>query len=170
MEQNKRIICDCYAKKEKKLLGDDPNTPFNQKIVSVNNMYGWLYKEGILEKVAFELKDYSDCTYFAFDVAALLPFREKMKESGVEGSALAIDYIFDCGHSPCEYCGAITLGYLMQTYRDFDGTVSRGWECLLCEGLASHAVLDVYQVKEEKGIKEAVKAAFDFANFKPSDL
>ena len=170
MEQNKRIICDCYTKKEKRLLGDDPNTPFNQKIVSVNNMYGWLYKEGILEKVAFEFKDYSDCTYFAFDVADLLPFREKMTESGVEDFACAIQHIFDENYSPCEYCGAITLGYLMQTYRDFDGTVSRGWECYLCENLASHTVLDVCQTKEEKGTKEAVKAAFDFAGFEPSDI
>ena len=170
LKQNERIICDCYEKGTKHIFGKDINLPFNQKIVAVNNMYGWLYNEGILKKTSFEFKDYSDCAYFAFDVADLVVYRKAMEKSGVDGAMLAVQHIFDEKYSPCEYCGAITLAWMMQTYRDFDGTVSRGLECDLCNHLNSCAVLEVYEIKEEKGVKAAVKKAFEFSEFEPSDL
>ena len=169
-KQRERIICDSYEKGSKHIFGNDSGTPFNQKIVAVNNMYGWLYGKGILKEVSFELRDYSDITYFALDVADLEKYREAMKNSGVDGADLAIHHIFDEKYSPCHYSGAIELGWTMMSYRDFGGTVSRDWECELSRHLDSCTVLDVRKIKEEKGVKEAVKAMFEFSGFEPSDL
>lgn len=169
-QQNERIICDNYQKGKKHIFGDDPNAPFNQKIVAVNNMYGWLYNEGILKEISFELKDYSDITYFAFDVADLKKYRKMMEESGVEGAELAVQHIFDEKYSPCHYSGAIELSWTMMSYRDFGGTVGRDWECELSRYLASCAVLDVAEIRKKDGVKAAVKAMFDLSGFDPSDL
>lgn len=169
-KQIERIICDCYEKQEKHIFGSDPNTSFNQKILAVNNMYGWLYNKGILKEISFEFRNYSDIAYFAFDVADLEKYREAMMESGVEGAELAIQHIFDEKYSPCHYSGAIELGWTMMSYRDFSGTVSRDWECELSRHLDACTVLDVEKIKEEKGVKEAVRAMFEFSGFDPSDL
>ncbi len=170
MKQNKRIICDCYEKQEKPIFGDNPNEPFNQRIIAVNNMYGWLYSEGLLKKISFEFKDYSDCTYFAFDVADLTPYKKAMKKSGINGAKLAVQHIFHEEYSPCHYSGAIELSWTMLSYRDFCGTVNKDWECELSRDLNSCAVLDIKKIKEEKGVKEAVKAMFEMSCFEPSDL
>ena len=169
-KENERIICDNYQKGKKHIFGQDSNTPFNQKIIAVNNMYGWLYNAGILKEISFEFQDYSDITYFALCVADLEKYRDAMRNSGVDGAELAIQHIFDEKYSPCHYSGAIELGWTMMTYRDFDGTVSRDWECELSRHLDSCAVLDVEKIKEEKGVKEAVKAMFELSGFEPSDL
>lgn len=157
-----RIICDTYSKKEKQLFGDDPTSDFNQKILAVNNLYGWLYDRGILEKVSFEFKDHPDWTCFAFDARDLFPYRAEMEESGVEGAVLAAHHIFDEPYSSCLYSGAIELGWMMSTYRDVDGCVGRSWECDLIKGLNTEAIYDISKVKDERGVKEAVRAMFAF--------
>lgn len=165
-----RIICDNYQKNGKHLFGEDPTTEFNQKIVAINNMYGWLYEKGILEKRSFEFKDYSDITYFALDAQDLLPYRSAMEASGVEGAELATRHIFDVEYSPCLYSGAIELAWTMFSYRDFDGTVSRSWENELCRHMNSSAVLDVRKMKDERGVKEAVKLSFELSGFEKTDM
>ncbi len=162
-----RILLDYYAKETKHIWGDDPNTPFNQQIVAVNNMYGWLYEQGILRGASFKFKDYSDMSYFALDVKDLEPYREQMVKSGVEGAELAVQHIFDEKYTPCLYSGAFQLGWTMMTYRDFDGTVSRSWECGVVQGLASHTVLDVEEIKNTQGIQAAVAQAFDWYDLEP---
>lgn len=157
-----RIICDVYQKEDKQLWGDNPNDIFNQKIMAVNNMYGWLQDAGILEKVSFEFHEQPKCICFAFDAKDLEPYRDEMEDSGVRGSALAIQHIFDEAYTPCRYSGAIQLGWSMFSYRDVDGCVGRSWECDLIKGLNTKAIYDVRDVQTEKGVKEAVKKLFSY--------
>lgn len=162
-----RILLDYYKKDKKTMWGDDPHEPYNQKILSVNNMYGWLYEQGVLREVSFRFKDYSDMSYFALDVKALVPYREQMLNSGIENADISVHHIFDEEYSPCLYCGGIQLSWPMLTYREFDGTVERSWECSMVQGLKSHVVLDVEQIKNKQGTKAAVSAAFDFYELEP---
>lgn len=155
-----RIIFDIYSKGVKKLFGDDPTTPFNQKIEAVNNMYGWLYDSGILEKVSFKYEDLNDSTYFAFKTESLKPYRKEMEECQVLGAELACQHIFDEKYSPCRYSGAIELGWTMKTYREVDGTVGSSWECSLIQSLNTNGIYDVYDVLKDKGPEEAVKTMF----------
>lgn len=169
-----RVICDTYVKGEKHIWTADKddwsNREFNRKILAVNDMYGWLYETGILRETAFEIKDYSDVTIFAMDVKDLEPYREKMAASGLKDVDVALRHIFDEYYTPCEYSGAIELGWTMMGYRDVDGCVGRSWECGLLKGLDARAAHDVLRVLEDKGVKDAVSAAFEFAKFLPSDL
>lgn len=167
-----RIIYDNYQKNGKHLFefDDNPNDEFNLRITAANNMYGWLYENGILEKISFEFKDYSDITYFAFDAKDLLPYRKDMEASGVEDADLATNHIFDVEYSPCHYSGAIQIGWTMLSYRDFEGTVSRDWECGLSRHLSSEAVLYAQDIKEKQGVKAAVKAMFELSGFEKTDM
>lgn len=155
-----RIITDTYTKGEKYIFMNDPTIEFNKKIVAVNNMYGWLYEQGILEKTAFVYKDYTDTTYFAVDAKNLEPYREEMEESKVDGAALAVSHIFDVYYTPCHYSGAIELGWMMQTYRDVDGCVGGSWECDLIKCLNTEGIYKISDIQREKGTKEAVKALY----------
>lgn len=154
-----RIICDAYYK-EKKLFGDNVQDEFNQRISAVNQMYGWLYEKGILEKVCFEFHVFSNGVCFAFDTKDLEPYREEMAKSGFLGSVVAIRHIFDEPYSPCHYSGVIQPGWTMATYRDVDGIVDRSWECDLIKGLNTETIYAINKVKEERGIREAVKSLF----------
>lgn len=169
-----RIICDTYVKGEKHVWSSDKDNPsnqeFNRKILAVNEMYGWLYEKGILRDISFEFKDYSDVTFFALDVKDLEPYRVDMAASGLKDVDVALQHIFDEYYTPCEYSGAIELGWTMRGYRDVDGTVSRSWECGLVKGLNTGSAYDVLSALEEHGVKAAVKAAFEFAGFEPSDI
>lgn len=169
-----RIICDIYIKGEKRLWDIDVDNPknqdFNRKILAVNNVYGWLYNQGILKKVSFEFKDYSDSTYFAFDTKDLEFYRDEILKSGVTDAALAVHHIFEKDYEACLFSGAIELGWTMFTYRDFAGTISRSWECDLCSHLNSASVSDIKQVRNEQGVKQAVKLMFDLSGFFPSDI
>lgn len=156
-----RVICDIYFKGEKKLFGEDPTTPFNQKIEAVNNMYGWLYDSGILKNISFKYEDLNDSTYFAFDAENLKPYRKEMESCLFTGAELACRHIFDEKYSPCLYSGAIQLGLPMQTYRDNSGTVSRSWECDLVQTLNTVNADEIYHILKEKGPAEAVTAVFD---------
>lgn len=156
-----RVICDIYFKGEKKLFGEDPTTPSNQKIEAVNNMYGWLYDSGILKNISFKYEDLNDSTYFAFDTENLKPYRKDMESCQFTGAELACLHIFDEKYSPCLYSGAIQLGLPMQTYRGNSGTVSRSWECDLVQTLNTADADDIYHILKEKGPKEAVTSLFD---------
>lgn len=155
-----RIICDTYFKGEKPLYGEDPHSIFNEKILAVNNLYGWLYQKGVLEKVSFEFKDYEDITYFALDASDLMPYRKEMEVCGVEGIGLAIHCVFDSSYFPCEYSGAIQLGSPMMFYRSIDGCVGRYCECDLIKSLNTDGIYDVLDVKDAYGVKAAVKHLF----------
>lgn len=169
-----RIVCDIYSKDKLRLWEFDENSTstqdFNRRITAVNNMYAWLYEKGILEKVSFEFKDYSEATYFAFDVKDLLPYRNEMEKSSIVDAALAVQHIFDEEYIPCKYSGAIELTWTMQTYRSVDGCVSRSWENSLVQGLQYKAIADLPYISAEKGVKEAVKVLFERCEFVPSDL
>ena len=165
-----RIISDTYVKGKKHIFMDDPDTEFNKKIVAVNNMYAWLYDQGILEKTSFVYKDYSDVTYFAVDAKDLEPYRKEMEASNVDGAALAVSHIFDEHYTPCRYSGAIELGWMMATYRDVDGCVGRSWECDLIKSLNTEGIYKIYDIQREKGTKEAVKALYDEFEWKKEGL
>lgn len=169
-----RIICDTYVKGEKHTWSVDKdswsNQEFNRKILAVNAMYGWLYEKGILRDVSFEIRDYSDAAFFALDVKDLEPYREAMAASGLKDVDVALRHIFDEYYTPCEYSGAIELGWTMMGYRDVDGCVGRSWECGLIKGLESGTVHDIQAVLDAKGAREAVRAAFMAAGFEPSDI
>lgn len=165
-----RIISDCYWKENKPLLGPDPNTEYNQKISAINAMYGWLYAHGILEKVSFEFKDYSNVTYFALDAEDLLPFREQMERSDVNNAQKAVYAIFDEPYKPCLYSGTIEPGWPMDTYREVDGCVGRSWETNLIQHLKTKDIYKVYDVLKTKGPRSAASAMFGLHKWFPSDI
>lgn len=163
-----RIISDTYVKGNKPIWGDDPNTPFNQKVLAVNNIYGWLYQRGILEKVSFEFKDYPEGTHFAFNAKDLEPYRKEMEACGVKDAALAVHHIFDEPYTPCVYSGAIELGWSMSSYRNVDGCVGRSWECGLIRMLDTAGIYRVADVRDEQGVKAAVHALFSEFDWLPT--
>ena len=168
--QTQRIICDCYAKKNKEIFGTKESKEFDRRIVAVNKMYGWLYDRGILKNVSFAWKNYFDATVFAFDAQDLLPHRGEMERSGIEDAELAAKMIFDEPISKCLYSGAIELSWTMETYRDRNGVVSHSWECELIRMMDNSTILEVRQIKEKKGTKKAVKKMFELFGFAPSEL
>lgn len=165
-----RIIVDSYIKGEKPIWGDDPNDTFNQKILAVNAMYGWLYEQGILRAVSFEFKDYSFGTCFALDVNDLVPYRGAMEAARVERADLAVRHIFDELYTPCMYSGAITLSSPMASYRDVDGCVGRSWECGLIQGLGTKAIHRVLEARNTEGVVAAAKTTFAEFGWRESDL
>ena len=169
-----RILYDTYIKGEKPIWDLDPDNPsnkeFNRKILAANQMYEWLYNQGILKQVSFEFKDYSDMTFFALDVNDLAPYREQMESCGILDAEIAVHHIFDEEYTPCLYSGAFQIGWTMMTYRDTDGTVSRSWECGLVKSLATYAADDVLEIKNKSSVKAAVSEAFELLKFEPSDI
>ena len=165
-----RIICDIYIKGEKQTWGSDKTDEFNRRILAINNMYGWLYQQGILEKASFQWKDYLAGTYFALDVKDLAPYRSQMENSGIPDAELAVQHIFDREYSPCHYSGAIQLSWTMSTYRSVDDCVGHSWECGLIQGLNLPAIYGIQAVLEAQGPKAAVSAAFAIFKWRPSDL
>lgn len=156
-----RIISDTYIKQNKQTWGDDPNSLFNRRILAVNNMYGWLYEKGILEKVSFVFKDYDGTAYFALNASDLLPYRKEMEKAQIDGAALAVRNIFDEPYTPCVYSGAIELGWTMSTYRSVDGMVGRSWECGMIQHLNTEGIYKISDIRDKLGVKAAVKALYD---------
>lgn len=165
-----RIISDSYIKGTKQTWTFDQADEFNRRILAVNDMYGWLYQQGILEKVSFQFKDYSAGTYFALDAKDLLPYRAVMEKSGLPEAALAVRHIFDEEYTPCHYSGAIELGWTMSSYRSIDGCVGRTWECSMIKGLNEDVIYGIQKILEVQGPKAAITAAFATYDWKPSDL
>lgn len=140
---------------------------FDKRITAINNMYIWLYKQGILQKVAFEFHKSSDTCYcFAFDTSALKPYQKEMEENGVEDAVLAIQQIFEDVFTPCEYTGAIQLGWMMETYRDVDGCTGRAWELSPIQTLSNKDAFEVMKIKDEKGIKAGISYMFTMFKWK----
>lgn len=166
-----RIISDTYEKGEKHIWNGDKDAPvnqeFNRKIIAVNDMYGWLYKKGILRDVSFEFKDYSDISFFALDVKDLEPYRSEMEQCGIKDASVAVQHIFDEEYTPCLFSGAIQLGWTMRTYRDIDGCVGRSWETDLVQHLNSGPAHDILALQMEKGVKVAVSKTFELSGFEP---
>lgn len=165
---NERIISDVYEKKDKRMYGDDPTTPFNQRVLAVNAMYGWLYAKGILKAEAFAFVDYDDAVFFAMDVNDLLKYRAEMEASGCNNAALAVRYIFDEEYTPCIYSGAFQPGWLMHTYRDCGGCVGRSWECDMVKHLRGGPANEVAEERRTNGVKAAVKKLYSMGILKSS--
>lgn len=157
-----RIIMDSFIKQNKRIYGEDKDHVFNQRILAVNQMYGWLYNQGILEKVAFAYQDCPKEVVFAIDAKDLEPYRRNMEESRVPDAALAVQHLLDEPYTPCVYSGAIQMGWLMDSYRDVDGIVGRSWECDLVKFLNEKAVNEIAGVRENEGVKAAVQKTFSY--------
>ena len=155
-----RIIVDSYVKNFAPSADEFLTQEFIDRIVAVNTAYGYLYEKGILQKVAFEYVQQDENIYFAIDANDLLSYRKELEAAEIPNIALATREIFDEHYTPCLYSGAIELTWTMATHRDFDGTVERSWEIEPCRHLESNQVLDVREVLESKGVKEAVKYVF----------
>lgn len=163
-----RIIADVYVKENKQILGDDPKSEFNRKILAVNDMYGWLYEKGILEQVSFEFKDYEEAAYFALDTKDLEPYRREMGACMTRDADLAVRHIFDEPYTPCAYSGAVELGWTMSSYRGVDGCVGRSWECGLVKNLDTDGIYRVAKVRDEQGVQAAVSALFAEFDWEPT--
>ena len=147
-------------------MNEDVNSEFNTIVRAINDMYAFLYKQGVLKEKSFVSKDLEDAFYFAVDTSDLEFYREEMLNSGVENAELAVKHIFDENHTECFYCGAITLSWTMSTYRDNCGCVGRSWECCGCEGFHTRDVSKFNQIRKEKSIAEAVKYQWSLFKWK----
>ncbi|MBE6610316.1 MAG: hypothetical protein E7634_06575 [Ruminococcaceae bacterium] len=155
-----KIIVDSFVK-DFSLTADKFFTEvFVNRVTAVNAAYGYLYEKGILKKVSFEYLEFDGCVMFALDTDKLLPYREEMEASGVQGMDTACSHIFDQEYTPCLYSGAVELTWTMSTYREFDGTTERSWEIEPCRHMESHQVLDVLDIRQKQGVCEAVKYIF----------
>ena len=157
-----RIIMDSWIKQNKQIYGKDRDHIFNRRILAVNDMYGWLKEQGILEKIAFVYQDCPTEVHFALDTKDLEPYRKAMEDSGLPQAGLAIQHLLDEEYTPCVYSGAIQIGWLMDSYREMDGMVGRSWECDLVKFLNAKAVTDIRRVQEGDGVKAAVQKTFSY--------
>lgn len=123
----KKILNDfvAYSKKEMPHFGEDLSTSFNKKVAAIKRMYTFLYEKDILKEVSFEYRDDGEEANFALYVKDLLPYKERMLNSGIEDAQLAADIIFDEKYTPCVYCGSVSLSWTMGTYRDNCGCTDR---------------------------------------------
>jgi hypothetical protein len=163
-----RIICDCVSKNGPNLYGNDITTPLNKRMIMINNLYLWLYKEGILEKISFEYKDYDDATFFAFDAADLVPYVNNIVNSGIESAADALNLILFDKIQPCVFSGTRQPGCRMTTYRNNNGCVGRSHECELIQYLETGAASVVYGIKNEYNPRMATNILFRISMFDPT--
>ena len=152
-----RIIVDSYAKNFHPTPDRFLVPEFVDRIVAVNTAYGYLYEQGILQKVAFEFAERDGNIYFALDANDLTPYRKELESADIPNVTLATREIFEEYYTPCLYSGAIELTWTMATHRDFSGTVERSWEIEPCRHLETDQVLEIRDVLESKGAREAVK-------------
>lgn len=158
-----RIIVDAWHKQREFPTDDkDPNwAAFGRRAKASNEMFGWLYEQGILKEKSFEFRDYPTAAWFAVDTADLVEHRDAMLASGVENAELATRYIFDEQITPCMYSGVIQLTDPMNTYRDVDGCVGRSWECTMVQNLNVDVIDRIAEVQRTAGDKEAATKMFD---------
>lgn len=157
-----RIIIDTFFKKKTPCWNEtNPKnqkdaSDFNRRIQAVNRMYGWLEEKGILKEIAFRYTQLLengeiDTIDFAVDVNKLLPYREAMEQSRIEDANIAVYAIFDADISPCRFCGGIELTWVMSTYRNNSGCVSRSHECYRCRDLRSEVCYEIGEYKRKAG-------------------
>ena len=153
---SKRIINDqvCF-----KGVGDDVRTP---EIRAVSAMYNYLHTKGILENISMKYFGDDNGAIFTFDAEKLEPYREQMLNSGVENAEMAVDCIMDRKFKPCIYCGAITPGWYMMTYRDNCGCVSKSWECGMCKNFNNETVHTVSEKRQDLGIESAIEELWKY--------
>lgn len=150
-----RILCDSWFK-NKMLYGNDPNAEINIRITAVNDMYGWLNQQNLLKSLSFVWREYDDGIAFGLDVKKLIPYREKMHNSGIKNAELAVQEIFDEEYSPCHFCGAIDLTWPMRIYRDGSGS----WETGLVKSIPTRVADEVWLVLQQDGPIAAVEELF----------
>ena len=155
-----RIIVDTYVIDWQPQIDEYHTSEYINRVISVNSAYGYFYQKGILKEVAFEYEEYNGCVLFALDADELLPYRNELESAENSEFASAAREIFDEHYSPCLYSGAIELTGAMQTFREFAGTVECSWEIEPCQHMDSCQVLDVLEIKEKQGVREAVKYIF----------
>jgi len=163
-----RILCDFLVKGEKTVLQIKGAEELDRQFVAVNEMYRWLYLQGLLKECSFFYRDYADGVFFALDVEGLKPYRGQMERSGVEDASYAAELIFDTEITPCLYSGAIQLSCLMQTYREVDGCVGRSWECSLVQSLETSAAEAVLSSQRRCGVVGAVRRACSLTQWNPA--
>lgn len=164
-----RIICDVYIKhcSVKDMYGESEEDR-QCEFFAVNDMYGWLYSQGILKEVCFEFKDYDEGTFFAMDAVELETYRAKMEAANTYNTELATRLIFEEKATPCTYSGAICLTWPMDTYRNVDGCVGRSWECALAQLQNVATISAIAEVQRKEGPKEAVRELFRRHCWKPA--
>lgn len=160
---DKKILNDyvVYSSNEIPHFGEDLSTPFNKRVAAIKRMYTFLYKKGILKEVSFEYKDDGKEACFALHVAKLLPYKERMLNSGVEDAPLATETIFCEKYTPCVHCGSVSLSWTMRTYRDNSGCVGRSWECDLCQHINNKYLPPIVNERKQHSAKNAVGTAWN---------
>ena len=164
-----RIICDCLSKNGPNIYGNDLSTPLNKRVIMINNLYNWLYKAGILEKISFEYKDYDDATFFAFDAADLKPYINNIANSGIEDVMDALNVILFENIQPCVFSGTRQPGCNMSTYRNNNGCVGRSHECELIQYLDTGSASVVYGIKKNYNPRMATNILFRISMFDPTN-
>ena len=141
MSKTKKIILDSFFipnKNEKKeQLAFEWQKP-------VYNLYCFLEKENILNKVSFNyvkrVEEAGIYIEFSFDVDEILAELKKLKIGN--DFQLTAERILKKEICPCEYCGGVSLLFPMTTYRD-TGNVSRRSECCLCKHRINRKVREI---------------------------
>lgn len=154
------IINDSFIKGEKHLFNFEPESEstklFNCRITAANEFYRYLYERGTLKAKSFEWKEYSDIVYFALDTQQLdpedIPTPEQIKDF-----ELISENFLNGNPAACHGCGAVEMAWMMLTYRDNDGTVSRSCECELCKYETNDRLYEIREERRKKGTRSAVK-------------
>lgn len=160
---NDYILVDYYVKAGPDLY-PEKYEGLNNRVVAMHKFYETLYLSGVLKQVAFEYRDYDDMVYFAFEVKAIHEFVQTHNDREMINTA--VQYMTECMARPCRYTGAIQPGMFTQTYRDNCGCIGKSNECIVAQWLDNDACGMIYNERKTKGVKDAVKMAFELANFK----
>lgn len=148
-----RILVDTYEKGEFQFR--------TEKMKAINDMYDWMYRTGILKRVAFCWKDYPSATTFALDIAELEPYRDQMKQADISNAEKITTWILDEDHGKCLYSGAYQLTAPMATYREVSGCVGRSFEIDLIQYSANETCIKIREIIDGHGVKAAIKNLFD---------
>ena len=148
-----RILVDTYEKGEFHFR--------TEQMKAINEMYDWLYKNGILKKVAFRWKDYPSTTTFALDIADLANYRREMEQAEIPNAAVITSWIFDEDYGRCRYSGSFQLTSPMVTYREVSGCVGRSFEIDLIEYSTNETCFHIRDIKDNHGVRVAIENLFD---------
>ena len=158
------IIADFFIKDGKNnTYGGCVNDETRKLLDGLRMLYRVLYDTGILKKISFQYKDYSDIVYFAFDTKDLMEYYKTLSVMIPNLNAL-LAYIIS--HGTCVVCGATQPSSSMMTYRTVDGMTSKRRECWYASELNNEAVAMIRDEKDTNGVEAAVNLAFDMAGFK----
>jgi hypothetical protein len=160
------IVVECYQKNDKvnkTIQGDKFKTNYEKtksKIDCIKDMFEYLDSIGKLP--AFVRKEYPDgIVYFAVDLNQLYPYRNEMLWSGIPNAAEIVDFILINNHPVCKYSGATQLTSPMITYRKNGWNVGSSCEIDLVSDLATPYAEYIRNIREERGIREAIRELFN---------